>query len=459
MKRTLINLYESSEEKDVVDRPAKRAKVYKCEGFPLSPEQTRVVESIVSGQIASAFITGKAGTGKSVVVKTLIDQLPPTGLYVTASTGMAAAEIGGSTLHSFAGLGFGVDDAATIAERIKKKEAGDRLRLAKLIIIDEASMISGPLFDLLNEVMKLVRRSSAPFGGCRLVLVGDMGQLPPVNKSKTTRLPLIFESAAWHELNPTLFYLQTSHRQAEDKEFAAMLDEIRLGKCKGSTLEALEKAVGKQHPPEAHTVYIFPRNADVDTLNQKKLDALSGEVHSFKAEDYELGGAGGSAAQSRLKDCPFPATLDLKIGAQVMLRKNLDVLLGLFNGAIGEVKSFDEESGCPIIDFGDHLRGVYIKPQTWELRTGRNAQLIAARTQLPLILAWAISSHKSQGMTIHAPVVADPGTAFENGQVYVILSRVRRFEQLSFKSFNVSSIKADPRVIKFYEELETKEAK
>lgn len=440
--------------------PRKRFKASNPDGLVLSPEQAGAVEAIVSGKTESAFITGKAGTGKSVVLRALISQLPHEGLFVTASTGMAASELGGCTVHAFAGLGLAQDPADVIVEKIKKKEAGDRIMAAKILILDEASMISGPLFDLLDVVMQSVRNSSDPFGGCRIILAGDMGQLPPVNKVRGTSIPLIFESKAWKNLRPTIVYLQKSHRQAEDLAFAQMLDELRLGQCTAKTQGQLEAVIGKIHPPDARPVYIFPRNDDVDRLNQKKLQALEGPVYTFKGKDYEAkgysGGGGTIPSPSRLRDCPFPATLKLKLGAQVMLRKNLDLEAGLFNGAVGTVKAFDDATGYPLIDFapGQQREPVVIKPQTWELRMGFTSNLIASRVQLPLILAWAISSHKSQGMTIDVPVIADPGSAFEVGQVYVILSRVRRFEQLSFRSFNASTIRADPRIIHFYKELD-----
>ncbi len=410
----------------------------------LSIEQRELLEDVVVRRPGrSVFITGGAGSGKSHVLRAIIERLEASNesVFVTASTGLAASEIGGRTIHSFGGIGLGADPAAIIAKKIMYKDPGRRWKDATTLVIDEISMLSAETFDLLDTVARLVRRNDAPFGGIRLVLCGDLFQCPPVTKHPAVQR-FIFESQAWAKLDPTVVDLAYSFRQSQDPVFSSMLAEVRRGQCNMETEVALSLCVDRVHPDDALVTTLMAHNAEVDAVNEKRLAALPGPSHVHVAIDYE-------STPLLLKSVRIPARLELKVGAQVMLLKNLDIERKLFNGAVGQVVSLDEE-GMPLVKFATREE-VLILPTVLEIRDQRNV-ILASRHQLPLALSWAMTIHKSQGQTISSPVVANLDNIFDCGMAYVMLSRLCSLSQLSLKAFSRSSIKAHPKVIGFYDD-------
>lgn len=423
------------------------------EGPTLSAEQEEVVAFILDPkETRSVFLTGVAGSGKSEVIQRIVKKLKETGrdngLFITASTGVAASKIGGTTVHSFSGIGIGKDSAESIAYRIKKRDAGQRLRQARTLIIDEISLLAMETVDLIDVVCRIVRGNDAPFGGIRIIFVGDFLQLPPVTK-KDEEVKFAFDSEAWKKLNPRVFNLAYSHRQHDDPQFADFLSQCRLGIQSRELYEALMECVDRKHPENEPVTTIMPRTADAAEVNEKRLEELpEQDEHTYTALDQCITGNNYEhMGNSYLRNLVAVEELRLRVGAQVMLLWNIAPELKLCNGSVGVVTRFDEETQLPYVNF-PHYGELLVHKRTWTLYV--NGFEVAARSQVPLILAWAITSHKSQGQTITSNVVADLGTVFAEGQAYVILSRVLRMTQLSLKSFDASAIRANAHVLDYY---------
>ncbi|GFS13168.1 ATP-dependent DNA helicase PIF1 [Elysia marginata] len=409
----------------------------------LTAEQNRVIETVKRGK--SIFFTGSAGTGKSFLLKRIIGALPPNHTFATASTGAAACHIGGTTLHSFAGIGSGNGSLNQCIELASRAKVAQQWRSCHHLIIDEISMVDADLFEKLETVARTVRKSDQPFGGIQLILCGDFLQLPPVTKPGETRR-FCFQSEAWHKAIDITMQLTEVKRQ-DDPHFISILQKVRKGLCPEPVANALS-ATGKNCIDKGGVLAtkLCTHKADVDEINQTNLKVLEGESKLFSSVDTD------QAYTSQLNSlCPVPAYLELKVGAQVMLCKNLDIQRGLVNGARGVVLGYDKSNnGFPIIKF---VCGVTeaIKPQRWIFRVGGGNTIV--RKQIPLKLAWAISIHKSQGMTLDC-VEISLGRVFEVGQAYVALSRAKSLAGLRVLDFQASCVKADPTVLGFYSRLE-----
>lgn len=409
----------------------------------LTSEQNRVIETVKRGK--SIFFTGSAGTGKSFLLKRIIGALPPNHTFATASTGAAACHIGGTTLHSFAGIGSGNGSVNQCIELASRAKVSQQWKACRHLIIDEISMVDADLFEKLETVARTVRKSDQPFGGIQLILCGDFLQLPPVTKPGETRR-FCFQSEAWHKTVEITMHLTEVKRQ-DDPHFINILQKIRKGLCPEPVLNALI-ATGNNciDKDGVLATKLCTHKADVDEINQSNLKELQGESKLFSSVDTD------QAYTSQLNAlCPVPAYLELKVGAQVMLCKNLDIQRGLVNGARGVVTGYEKNNnGYPIIKF---VCGVTetIKPSRWIFRVGGGNTI--ARKQIPIKCAWAISIHKSQGMTLDC-VEISLGRVFEVGQAYVALSRAKSLAGLRVLDFKGSCVKADPTVLGFYSRLE-----
>ncbi|XP_005099261.1 ATP-dependent DNA helicase PIF1 [Aplysia californica] len=409
----------------------------------LTPEQNQVLEMVKKGR--SIFFTGSAGTGKSFLLKRIIGALPPNHTFATASTGVAACHIGGTTLHSFAGIGSGKAPLQQCIELASRQRVAQQWRACKHLIIDEVSMVDGELFDKLENVARVIRKSDQPFGGIQLILCGDFLQLPPVTRPGEIRR-FCFQSEAWQKCLETTMQLTDVKRQA-DKSFINILQYVRKGMCPDFVSDTLQAT--KHHIIEKDGVVatrLCTHKVDVEEINVSSLKELQGESRKFAATDSEEG-----YALHLNTLCPVPASLELKIGAQVMLCKNLDVQRGLVNGARGVVTSYDTKNhGHPVVKFVCGVTEI-IKPSRWVFRLSGGNTVV--RRQVPLKLAWAISIHKSQGMTLDC-VEMSLSRVFETGQAYVALSRAKSLEGLRVLDFSNSCVRADPRVLSFYNRLD-----
>lgn len=400
------------------------------------------------------FLTGKAGVGKSHCLNFLFKVLEKEGIFFgkTATTGIAALNIGGSTLHQFCGIGLGDGDISEIFKRVfRNKKAIERLRFCQILFIDEISMCSGDLLDIVDKVFKGVRRNKAPFGGVQLVLVGDLLQLPPVFKNDNNPI-FCFEAESWQKANIKVIELNEIVRQKNDSDFAKLLNNIREGDVK--SIELLTSRVNaKLNSGKIKPLKLFCRNISVDKYNEACLSNIKGQLFSWKALD--------TGEQHHIdyfnRNCLAPQVLNLKLGAQVMLLRNIDVDAGLVNGSLGIVKSI--QNNLPEIEFANGEK-VIVGREDWEIKeqvvtrdfNGKEIvkyRTLAKRSQIPLKLAFAATIHKMQGQTIDFADI-DLSDAFETGQVYTALSRVRDLESLTLRPFSLDKIKVNKKCLQFY---------
>ncbi|KAG5001926.1 hypothetical protein JHK82_023079 [Glycine max] len=439
-----------------------------------SEEQKQVLSSVSEGK--SVFITGSAGTGKTLLLEEIIKFLnrlhTPYGVYVTASTGVAACALKGQTLHSFAGIGiiFSDDDPQLLVERVLSNQgACRRWRKVEALVIDEISMVSAKLFESLEFVAREMRGVDETWGGIQLVVSGDFFQLPPVVSNKdyccsSQGVMYAFEAECWNRSFDLQVELTRVFRQS-DYGLTRLLEGIRRGESDPQDLEFLENlCLGSSecdHDPSI--VQLFPLNKDVERVNDERLRSLQKDVVVYRAVD-----SGKGHWKGNLRYGIVPDEISLCEGARVMLVKNLDTEHGLVNGATGVVVGFSWSLGeeehlsgicndkvLPVVKF-DGGKFLTIKPAKWHLMDG--PEVVACRKQIPLILAWAMSIHKCQGMTLER-VHTDLSRAFGCGMVYVALSRVRSLEGLHLSAFNRSKIKVDQRVSRFYRSLASEKSK
>eukprot|EP01130_Rhizamoeba_saxonica_P014843 TRINITY_DN6524_c0_g2_i1.p1 TRINITY_DN6524_c0_g2~~TRINITY_DN6524_c0_g2_i1.p1 ORF type:complete len:763 (+),score=154.25 TRINITY_DN6524_c0_g2_i1:33-2321(+) len=403
----------------------------------LTPEQQTAINYVLRGE--NIFFTGCAGTGKTTLLQYIIKLLPPRTTFVTAATGIAAINIGGMTLHKFAGIYTGVGTRDELLERAMNGRSKYYWENAEVLIIDEISMIGKELFEDLNFIAKSIRSSSKPFGGIQLICCGDFFQLPPI--SRGARM-FCFESSAWKETIRRNIELIEVHRQ-KDSVFVQVLDSIRKGDLTQQVLLELNSRIGAQLDTEVPTK-LCSLNREVDTINESELDKLQTKGRMFRSKDN-----GSSPFVESLQHCQAPSELKLKIGAHVMLLANLDLKKGLANGARGVVVKFDKSRKFyPYVKFGKI--STTIEPYKWPIKVqGRE---VASRKQVPLKLAWAMSIHKCQGQTLEYAEI-DLSNVFECGQAYVAFSRVTSLSGVSLTGFNPSSVRASQKVTEFYKKM------
>uniref|UniRef100_A0A8C3B4I3 ATP-dependent DNA helicase PIF1 n=1 Tax=Cairina moschata TaxID=8855 RepID=A0A8C3B4I3_CAIMO len=423
-------------------RPAEVPRAERRPPARLSAEQEAVLGAVRSGQ--GVFFTGCAGTGKSFLLKKIVGSLPPNSTYATASTGVAACHIGGTTLHAFSGIGSGKAPLEQCIQLAERPGVRQHWLACQHLIIDEISMVDGNFFDKLEAVARAVRKRDEPFGGIQLIICGDFLQLPPVCKANE-EIKFCFQAKSWRKCIHINMELTEVRRQT-DKTFISLLSAVRLGRCTEEVTSLLmQTATNRSERDGILATRLCTHKDDVELTNEKRLQQLSGEVHTFEALDSD-------PMLVKLIDaqCPVGSKIVLKVGAQVMLAKNLDVSQGLVNGARGVVVGFEsDQKGLPKVRF---LCGVtqIIKMERWVFKGPSGVHL--SRQQLPLKLAWAISIHKSQGMSLDC-VEISLSRVFESGQAYVALSRARSLAGLRVLDFDPKVVRADPSVLRFYRQL------
>ncbi|THV06110.1 hypothetical protein K435DRAFT_626600, partial [Dendrothele bispora CBS 962.96] len=477
----------------------------------LSPEQSRVLEKVRSGK--NVFFTGSAGgTGKSVLLREIIKLRGGSAshsLGITASTGIAAVNIGGTTLHSWAGIGLGQEDVEKYVGKFfgqkKVYHVRDRWQNVKTLIIDEVSMLDGGLFDKLEEIARRMRKDSSPFGGIQLVLSGDFSQLPPVPGRPQNGVPaptpkFSFEAKSWNRCIGQPVTLTKVFRQRDQVEFVNMLNEMRTGRVTGDALRIFQGlSAPRKYADGIEPTELYPLRYQVDTANSSRLNGLSGNAMHYVALEIRGQTSDGrpltdGEMSKALERVMAPKSMSLKVGAQVMLVKASIFFPNrvLVNGSIGQVTRFCTTADAiknqlaigrvgmgsggsgytppendpavqslpkgrlwPVVRFINRKEVLCI-PLEFTVE-GPDGTLEAKRIQIPLILAWAISIHKSQGQTLER-VKVDLGRVFESGQAYVALSRATSLEGLQVMNFDPTKVRAHPSVLQWYEDNDRRDA-
>jgi len=406
-----------------------------------SIEQRQAYDAVLAGR--SVLISGPAGTGKSTILNALSSKFGR-GLSVTASTGIAALNVGGATLHTFAGLGIAEEAPEFLVAKVRKNRgAVRRIRSCVILVIEEISMISAELFDKVSFVFSKIRNDRRPFGGVQVVLFGDFLQLPPVNKRKREDDPDVgfaFEARAWRQLDIKTILLKKVYRQ-KDQAFADALNDMRLGEVDSPRMQIIYERNSTVPPSDGvRPVIIDTTNAAVDYLNAAELNKIPEKPQSYHAIDE-----GESYWREKLdKDCLAPKCLTVKTGAQVMLLKNVDLGQGLANGSLGEVISTS-----PVSVTVKFTNGITWEVEREKFEISNGDSVLASRNQIPLRLAYAITAHKVQGMTLDR-VFCRLHRAFECGQAYVAISRVRSIDGLFLSGFSKDSVLVHPKAAMFY---------
>jgi len=402
----------------------------------------------------NVFLTGSAGAGKTYTLNQYINYLKvrKVPVAITASTGIAATHMNGMTIHTWAGIGIkdslSDDDLKRMKERKYLKE---HLENAQVLIIDEISMLHAKQLNLVNQVLKYFKESDEAFGGIQVIVAGDFFQLPPVGRNgEANRDKFCFMSDAWVEAKFRVCYLTEQHRQ-DDEILNQILNAIRAQNIQADHIQALQQS-RDQDIGDTFT-RLYTHNMDVDNINYQHLNEIDTESHQFNAV---LDG-NEKLIETLKSSVRAPEELSLKKNAKVMFVKN-NFDMGYINGSLGEVIGFEEDDQqglLPKVKLTDGTT-LLVEPETWSIEN-ESGKAIASFQQIPLRLAWAITIHKSQGMTLEAAEINLTHT-FEKGQGYVALSRLKSLSGLRLLGFNQQALELDSLAIKAdrrFQELST----
>ena len=452
--------------------------------------QSSALDILKTGQ--NVFLTGSAGSGKTYTLNQYIDYLRArrVPVAVTASTGIAATHMNGTTIHSWSGIG--IKDELTdrdLSNLSRKQFLADRLKDTAVLIIDEISMLHAKQINLVSQVLKHVRKNDAAFGGIQVVVAGDFFQLPPIgSKGETNREKFAFMSEAWLDAKFHICYLSEQHRQVSEAangglDLDDILNQIRRQEVTFEAIAALEATFDQN--VDIKRTRLYTHNLNVNSINDKELAALDGEMMRFTATST----GDSKLVETLKKTVRTQDDLVLKVGAKVMFIKN-NTELGVSNGTMGELIGFaavkindDKDNNDDLIeddsesiesDTDKSIKGkgkkttkdkdkpkvkkpttqkmpvvrlnsgreVIAEPEEWIIED-ETGDVLASYEQVPLCLAWAITIHKSQGMTLDAAEI-DLSRTFELGQGYVALSRLKSLAGLQLLGMNDMSLQLDP---------------
>ena len=443
----------------------------------LSKEQQIAFDKYVQGH--NIFITGPGGSGKSALIRLINDHAFKhfKGIYVTAMTGCAAVLLNckAKTLHSWAGIGLGNGTIEQLVTKIKKNKFAKALwKSTDILVVDEVSMLSLKLFNVLNAIGKAVRNNPNPFGGIQLVFSGDFFQLPPVgDKDESDTQRFCFESEDWNTVFRPHCQIQLIKifRQT-DETYSTILNQIREGKIRRKSNDLILQYVGRPFAADllVEPTKLFPTRVKVENINNTKMSALQSDEKEFKIKylkDLEM------TRNERITRCDYTdkdiqmeleflannliceKEMKLKVGAQVMSIINIqsDRGLDVCNGSQGIITGFCAISGCPQVKFNNGIEMIMTR-NIWQSDKIPGIGV----SQVPLILAWALTIHKSQGATLDAAEIDVGSGIFECGQTYVALSRVKNLNGLYLTSFDASKIRINRKVKEFYDNLNLNQA-
>lgn len=406
--------------------------------FSLSEEQIKALQLLQSGE--NVFLTGGAGSGKSTVVRELMFSINKKEMPVLASTGAAAVLVGGRTFHSFFGLGIMEGGEAQALEKARKdRRLFSRLRKVEGFILDEVSMISSSAFRVAEQLSREARESSLPWGGMRVLVVGDFAQLPPVSRnSRGVAREWAFLDPVWEQSGFQICELSHNHR-TQDMEYLNILASVRVGKVTPEVQAFLEKHT-EEHNDWSEGTRLFPLRAQAEAFNQRKLHEIESEERMFPTMYF----GDARAIESLKKSAPIAENIVLKTGCQVLFLQN-DPQRRWVNGSRGEIVDFMKEAILIRLKNG---REVEVERTQFSLQNA-DGIVVASALNFPLTLAYATTIHKSQGSTLDE-VWLDLQRLWEPGHAYVALSRLRTPQGLHLMGWNAKSILVDPHVEKFY---------
>lgn len=481
MSKQRNNMYENKNEQELIDKfrglldeynETKKEEEH-IKTIELSKDQSKAIDLFNKGR--NLFIIGEGGTGKSKLIKEMRYQTeknwPNKKIVITATTGIAAYNINGITINSFMGIGTGQQKTEFLVKRIKRNIGiRERIKSTNILVIDEVSMASAELFEKINVICQIVRRSHLPFGGIQVVLTGDLLQLLPVfNKSNVIYgeqeqdIRLIFESEVFNTYfrKDNTIELTTNFRQ-RDPVFKSILSRIRKGEQTEDDINILRsrqlnelsksKKTDSKIEPES-MVHLVSSNKRAQIINSTNLNNLPDKGLIYKSVFIEEGEKEITDELKKELVSQFTQKgiqeINLKLNARVMLIKNLDVEKGLVNGSVGTVIRFvetpDSKQKQPVIKFDNLQEEIPITPTEWQLEFNDSS---VTAIQLPLMLCWAITIHKSQSLTLETALV-ELDDCFCEAQIYVALSRLKSLEGLYIKSLNPKKIMVNKKVLQF----------
>lgn len=456
LKKKHAENYTIAESKQKVAKQAPKAPEIEEDDDGDNENLNKIIELINKGE--NIFITGYAGTGKSYILNKLKKKFK---IDVTSTTGLAAVNVQGQTIHSWAGVGICNKPVQDVVEKVLQRvKLKKQITECKILAIDEISMLDGQTFDYIDEVLKNLKDGSKPFGGIQVLLFGDFFQLPPVQKESG----FCFDSRCWQELDLKTVFLEKIYRQ-NDEEFIKSLNNLRLNQLTDDDLRLFYDREVNYDTQESDILHIFSTNKEADNYNSFKFNSVQKTLYVFNSVDkihrktsaIEVDKNNLSPKLTKFdlmtldmfdKSCKAPSALELKADCKVMLLKNLNFAKGLINGATGTVLELkkDKDEEHILVRFDNGVEEI-IQKHTFEAY--RDGDVVVSREQYPLRLAYGITIHKSQGMTLDKLIV-DCNRIFECGQVYVALSRVKSLDGLYLKSFNPRKVLANQKVIEFY---------
>lgn len=377
----------------------------------------------------NVFLTGPAGSGKTYVLNKYIGHLKKRNIKVavTASTGIAATHLNGKTIHSWSGLGIKrMIDRAGLKKIKRNRRLVSAICKTKVLVIDEISMLNADQLDSVDYILRSIRRNHLPFGGIQMIFCGDFFQLPPVRKEGETPVAFAYASRIWKQIDLKICCLDEQHRHKDNRLIRA-LNAIRNDEVTEEIKAIINSCRDRVFIPPIQPVRLFTHNIDADAINRRELEKISGRVYA-----YNMRSRGNKKLVETMSTyCLAPSRLELKKGARVMFVKN-NFEEGYVNGTLGTVVDFDEETKMPVVKT-DSGRRIVAGPVSWLME--EYDEIVAEIKQVPLRLAWAITIHKSQGMSLDEAEI-DLSKTFEYGMGYVALSRVPSLAGLSILGLN-----------------------
>lgn len=402
--------------------------------------QQEAIKLMHSG--TNVFLTGEPGAGKTYTLNKFIEEARERGkrIAITASTGIAASHIDGQTIHSWSGLGMKESVSDWELDRMTWKQyTAERYNVCDILIIDEVSMLHGSRLNMVDRACRWIRRNKKPFGGLQVIFVGDLFQLPPVTKGDVP-IDYVHLSDAWKEAAPQACYLTEQHRQGADDELLTILREMRNNTL---TVKSRQLLAGRKRPaPDDDSITrLFTHNVDVDALNYGMLAKLPGEQRRYQmitsGDKYKI--------EAMKRNLLVPEVLELKVDAEVMFCAN-NFKEGFVNGTRARVLRFSN-AGNPVVLTTDGAE-ISVMEHTWRTYNSTGNHVVAEVSQYPLRLAWAVTVHKSQGLSLDSAII-DLSQAFTPGMGYVALSRVRSLDGLYLVGLGEQALHMDQDITKF----------